>query len=247
MCISLIMSGHAPNVTTDGVLPDLDQSTTELRVWGNITSQRCCVEFRSGGRGGKLMDQFLHPPGKQQRDKWTQMPIRLHNAGPSPGWALPWLVPHLVGPSPCWSLPWLGCPSGLLTTPDQSLTLGELPFQADSSACLMVWWFCTGLGLRLVVTMCLRNFAARSLLIAVSPMLRTGCLRRSVQLGFSPTQVMLADRSCSDGPQWACWWLHFPHTCRFGGWEKLNLRSYLITGACHTGITLSELSTDARG
>lgn len=144
--------------------------TTELRVWGNITSQRCCVGFRSGGRGGKLMDQFLHPPGKQQEAQWTQVPIRLHNAGPSPGW----------------SLTWLGCPSGLLTTPDQSLTLGELPFQADSSACLMVWWFCTGLGLRLVVTMCLRNFAARSLLIAVSPMLRTGCLRRSVQFFLLP-------------------------------------------------------------
>lgn len=232
MCISLIMSGHAPNVTTDGVLPDLDQSTTELRVWGNITSQRCCVGFRSGGRGGKLMDQFLHPPGKQQRDKWTQMPIRLHNAGPSPGWSLPWLVPPLAGLS-IWLTdnPWPVAHSWWASFPSWQ----------------MVWWFCTGLGLRLVVTMCLRNFATRSLLIAVSPMLRTGCLRRSVQLGFSPTQVMLADRSCSDGPQWACWWLHFPHTCRFGGWEKLNLRSYLITGACHTGITLSELSTDARG
>lgn len=240
MCISLIMSGHAPNVTTDGVLPDLDQSTTELRVWGNITSQRCCVGFRSGGRGGKLMDQFLHPPGTQQGDKWTQVPIRLHNAGPSPGWSLTLLVPPLVGPSPGWAVHlayW------------QPLTSRSLlvSFLSKLTVQLLVWWFCTGLGLRLVVTMCLRNFAARSLLIAVSPMLRTGCLRRSVQLGFSPTQVMLADRSCSDGPQRACWWLHFPHTCRFGGWEKLNLRSYLITGACHTGITLSELSTDARG
>lgn len=75
--------------------------------------------------------------------------------------------------------------------------------------------------------MCLRNFAARSLLIAVSPLLRTGCLQRGLELGFSPFQMMLADQSCSDGPQWACWWVHFPHTCRFGGWEKLNLRSYL--------------------